>query len=149
MNAPGIDEAPAPRGFDWRAIALGAGTSLAVGFAVSYLMRFVPVQEGAMQRVMFAVVFPLIGLVNDALGGAVAGFIARRRGAAHGALACVLASAASTAITLVRLLRMDLGATSLSGWLTTLPFWLALGIGVGAGAGALAVRAAVASRPRE
>ena len=140
MNQPGTDHERS--GLDWRAIALGAGTSLAVGFAVSYLSRFLPLPTS-----LAMVVWPVLGLVNDALGGAVAGFMARRRGVAHGAVACLLASIAATAITLVRILGVTHGAT-LGSYFLTLPFWLALGIAVGAGAGALAVRAASAA-PRE
>jgi hypothetical protein len=140
MNQAG--ETTGTPGLDWRAILVGAGTSMAVGFALSFLMQRAFVHEGVAPSGLVMVIWPLTGLVNDALGGAVAGFLARRRGVAHGALACVLASVAGLVITIVRMSQAGVGMFENLSWLAQMPFWMALGIAVGAGAGAIAVRLA-------
>jgi hypothetical protein len=149
------DDAPSPvpssSALDWRAIALGAGATLAVGMLAPYLLVQVWPRSTGEEIGWFWLVwlFPLLGLLADALGGALAGLLARRRGAVHGALASVLAFAGGMVISVARMVSGGAGEMLLSPlyWLKVIG-WSALGIGVAALAGAIAARAA-ASAPSE
>jgi hypothetical protein len=141
MNTPADD-----RGLDWRAIAAGAGATLALGFSVSYLMR--PLYAGIGMQLAYGTMIALSGLValtTHVLGGAIAGLLAKRRGAVHGALAMLLASALGFVVTVVMLTRQGglPAATNLVFWFQ----WLLMAVlcfGAGTVAGYIAARIAAA-----
>jgi hypothetical protein len=137
---------------DVRAIALGAGSSLGIGYAASYLMVSALTVDGVVQYprggLLLRILSPLIGLFADALGGALAGLLARRRGAMHGALASLLATGGGLVIMLVRLaMHGDLSALASIAWIAQYLVMAALGIGVAALAGQIAAGIA-ARRPQ-
>jgi hypothetical protein len=142
MSAVGDD------GLDWRAIAAGAGATLALGFSASYLMR--PFYAGAGMQLAYGTMIALSGLValtTHVLGGAIAGLLAKRRGAVHGALAMLLASGLGFVVTVVMLARQGglPAATNLLFWFQ----WLLMAVlcfGAGTVAGAIAARVA-ATKP--
>ena len=129
---------------DWPAVAAGAAAAVAIGFAASMLMR--PLYAGGMGASLIAVIGMGISMLADACGGALAGLMAKRRGALHGALAMVGASLVGVLISLVMMARM--GQMQL---LLNLPYWLQwflyaiLGLIVGTVAGAIAAK--VAAKP--
>jgi hypothetical protein len=144
--------AVAPAGLDWRAIALGAAGTLAVGMLAPYLLLQVLMRDsGMVTDTRWFALWPLIGLLADGLGGAIAGLLARRRGAMHGALASAVAAGGGMVISIGRLAFNGAVATLASPayWVQVLA-WTANGIGVAAVAGLVAARtAASASVPRE
>ena len=133
-----------PTALDWRAIVSGAGATLAIGIALGALlgmwMQDHPLGYGTVQALSI-----VVGLLADVVGGALAGVLAKRRGALHGAMAMVLASAFGLVASLVLMSRagqLDV-FLSLSYWM----WWLLtalLGLGVGALAGLVAARIAAA-----
>jgi hypothetical protein len=142
------ETAPAPHGLDPRAIALGAGATLAIGLSSTFLVQSVLVGDTAPDVELWRLLSTVVGLFADAIGGATAGFIARRRGAVHGVLASLLAAIGGLLVTAVMLGRQGhielLGDVAfLAQWL----LWTALGAVLAAAAGAFAARvAAVAKR---
>ncbi len=82
-----------------------------------------------------------VSVASDVATGATAGWLARRRGAAHGATADAIGGAAalagSVAIGYARMGEAGFMATT-GYWLTTLS-WMLFGVGVAAIAGAIAV----------
>ena len=148
-DAPGPTEpARLPQGLDPRAIALGAGATLAIGLSSTFLVQSVLVGDTAPDVELWRLLSTVVGLVADAIGGATAGYIARRRGALHGVLASVLAGIGGLLVTAVMLGRQGhfemLGNVAfVTQWL----LWTAIGAGLAAIAGAFAARvAAVAQR---
>jgi hypothetical protein len=143
MNAPQeVPPATAIPPLDWRAIAMGAGASLAISLAVGalasgYVMAH-PMTSVAGGRLLM-LLFPMVGLAADALGGALAGLLARVRGVVHGALAALLASAGGLVVTAVRLGMHGTIAPLLSPvyWIQMV-LWIVLGVLVAAAAGAIA-----------
>jgi hypothetical protein len=139
MNAP----AAAP-GLNWAATAPGAGASLAIGFSASYLLR--PMYSSGIGYGTAMFLSMVVGLLADALGGAVAGLVARQRGALHGALAMLLASAFGLVVTFVMVGRQGhMEALANVGFWAQ---WLAmalLGLGAGTLAGWIAARIAAKS----
>lgn len=75
---------------NWQAIGIGAVVGVMIGFAWSTALGAMiaanPSSYDSIKWIGYAV-----GIVNDLACGAVAGWIAKRRGAAHGALADVVA----------------------------------------------------------
>ena len=150
---PAVAAVPAAvAGLDWRAIALGAGASLGIAYAANFLlMRAFAPATGAFTPdnvFWFSLVAPLLGLLADALGGALAGLLARRRGAMHGLLAAALASAGSLVVTLARFARYGglMGAAGI-GWALGYLFWTVVGLGVAAVAGMVAANLAARTPP--
>ena len=143
MNAP-----DAPIAIDWAAVAAGAAASLAIGFSASLLMR--PLYaDGSMGYALIATVSFVVAMLADGIGGAVAGFMAKRRGALHGALAMVGASAFGVLASVVMMSRRggDMQAfLSLQYWLQWL-FYALFGIGVGTLAGLVAAKIAAKQSP--
>jgi hypothetical protein len=139
MNAP----AASPN-LNGAAIAAGAGASLAIGFSASFLMR--PMYSSGIGYGTAMFLSMVVGLLADALGGAVAGLVARQRGAVHGALAMVLASAFGLVVTFVMVGRQGhMEALANVGFWAQ---WLAmalLGLGAGTLAGWIAARIAAKS----
>jgi hypothetical protein len=135
-------EAAVVPSLDWRAIASGAAASLAVSLSVGLLAsRYVlahPPGEGGATRLLY-LALPLVGLVADALGGALAGLMAKRRGMVHGLLAALLASAGGLVVSISRLALHGALAPLLAPvfWLQMV-LWIALGAFVAMAAGALA-----------
>jgi hypothetical protein len=136
---------PAPAAspaIDWTAIAAGAAASLAIGFSASFLLRpmYLEAELGYGTIVAIGLVASLLA---DAVGGAVAGFMAKRRGALHGALAMVGASVFGIAASVVMMSRQGhLEAfASLSYWLQWLLFAV-LGLAIGTLAGFVAAKVA-------
>jgi hypothetical protein len=142
MNAP----APAaPTGIDWAAVAAGAAASLAIGFSASFLMR--PMYaKGELGYGTIVAITLLTSLLADTVGGAVAGFMARRSGALHGALAMVGASAFGMVASVVMMSRYGNfdAYLSLSYWLQWLAYAV-LGLIVGTVAGFVAAKVAAKS----
>jgi hypothetical protein len=139
MNAP----AAAP-GLNWAAIAAGAGASLAIGFSASYLLR--PMYSSGIGYGTAMFLSMVVGLLADALGGAVAGLVARQRGALHGALAMLLASAFGLVVTFVMVGRQGHmeALVNVGFWAQWLAMAL-LGLGAGTLAGWIAARIAAKS----
>jgi hypothetical protein len=139
----------ATRGLDPRAIALGAAAILAIGLSSSYVMQqlFLGSPDTANVR-LFQLLSTAIGLVSHAVGGATAGLVARRRGAVHGGIACLLASLGGVVVTLVMVGRQGqlsaiLNIAFVAQWL----IWVLLGMAIGVAAGAIAARVAAAAKP--
>jgi hypothetical protein len=138
MNAPA-----APSGLNWAAIAAGAGASLAIGFSASFLMR--PMYASGLGYGTILFLSGLVGLLADALGGAVAGLVAKQRGALHGALAMLLASAFGLVVTFVMVGRQGHfeALANVGFWAQ----WLAMALlGLGAGTVAGWVAATIAAK---
>jgi len=139
MNAPA-----APSSLNWAAIAAGAGASLAIGFSASFLMRPMYSSGIGYGTVMFLSM--VVGLLADTLGGAVAGLVARRSGALHGALAMVLASAFGLVVTFVMVGRQGhLEALANVGFWAQWALMALLGLGAGTLAGWIAANIAAKS----
>ena len=129
---------------DWRAIAAGAGASLAIGFSASFLMRPLFGGNVALGYGTLAAINLLVSILADAVGGATAGALARRRGAVHGALAMVLAAACGFVVTLVMLGRQGhVASVGAAFWLQWLAYAV-LGLVVGTVAGLVAAKVAAA-----
>jgi hypothetical protein len=128
---------------DWRAIAAGAAASIAIGLSVSFLMRTAFAGGMTLGYGTIIALTSFVGLLADAIGGATAGLIAKRRGAVHGALAMVLASAFGLVVSVVMMGRYgQLGMmTSIAYWAQWLGMAL-LGLGAGTLAGLVAARIA-------
>ena len=138
---------PAPAAIDWAAVAAGAAASLAIGFSASFLLR--PLYTGGtMGYALVATLSFAVSMLADAIGGAVAGFMAKRRGALHGALAMVGASAFGVVASMVMMSRQGhLDAFwSLQYWLQWL-LYAAVGLGVGTVAGLVAAKVAAKQQP--
>jgi hypothetical protein len=129
---------------DWRAIAAGAGASLAIGFSASFLMR--PLYSSGIGYGTIQFLSIMVGLLADTLGGAVAGLLARRRGALHGALAMLLASAFGLVVTFVVVGRQGhFEALANVGFWAQWMLMALLGLGAGTLAGWIAARIAAKS----
>ena len=144
-DQPGSD-AVAHGALDWRAILLGAAAILAVGIAAPLLLGQALSRGGSTPDPRWFALWPLMGLFADGLGGALAGLLARRRGAVHGALASVLAFGGGLVISIAQLVLRNAAAMLLSTayWVQVLG-WSALGVGVAALAGLVAARAAASA----
>jgi hypothetical protein len=141
MNEPAPIAIPA---IDWAAVAAGAGASLAIGISASFLMRPVYASDIAYGTALF--LGGLAGVLADVLGGAGAGLVARRRGALHGALAMLLASAFGLVVTFVLVARQGgLGMIANVGFWAQWVLMAALGLGAGTLAGWIAARVAAKS----
>lgn len=139
----------APGAYDWRAIALGAAAILAVGIAAPLLLSQALSRGDSTPDPRWFALWPLMGLFADGLGGALAGLLARRRGAVHGALASLLAFGGGIVISIVRLAMAGAAAMLLSPmyWVQVIG-WSAVGVGVAAVAGLVAARTAAAASPK-
>ena len=128
---------------DWRAIAAGAGASLAIGMSASFLMRAALGAGGIVLAT--GTVWALSGLVSalaDVVGGATAGLMAKRRGALHGLLAMLLAAAFGLVVSIVMMARHSM-TPGLDYWLQW--FGMAIvGVAIGTLAGWAAARIAAA-----
>ena len=138
----------AAEALDWRAIAAGAGASLAIGLSASFLMR--SVLAGGDVVLGFGTLVAINGVVSviaDLVGGATAGLLAKRRGALHGLLAMLLASACGLVISVVMMARYGaLASIGIAWWAQ----WLGLaivGVAIGTFAGWVAARIAAAKSP--
>jgi hypothetical protein len=91
----------------------------------------------------------LVSMVTDAIGGATAGLLAKRRGALHGLLAMVLASAFGLVVSVVMLARYHAlsAMLGLGYWVQWLGMAL-LGLAIGSVAGLVAAKLAAAKTPR-
>jgi hypothetical protein len=137
LNPPGT-----PTVLNWGAIAAGAGATLAIGFSGSALLRSWIGEQGFGIGTIQAFFF-LLSLVADSVGGAVAGLMARQRGALHGALAMVGASAFGMLASLVMMSRQgSLEAMFNVGYLGQWLLYALVGLGVGTLAGMVAARVA-------
>jgi hypothetical protein len=143
MNATPAPAAPGT--IDWTAVAAGAAASLAIGFSASFLMRPMYATGNLGYGTIVAITL-LSSLVADGVGGAVAGFMARRRGALHGALAMVGASAFGLVASVVMMSRYGNleGFMSVTYWLQWLAYAV-LGLVVGTVAGLVAAKVAARS----
>ena len=153
MTDTGTDVSALPAALDWRAIAIGAATTLAVVMVAQYLlMQVLSTGAGTGIDPKWLALWPLVGLLGDALGGALAGLLARRRGALHGLLASALAFAGGMVVSTARLVHDGHAQMllSLMYWVQVVA-WSAIGLGVAAVAGLVAAKlaAAATAAPRE
>jgi hypothetical protein len=131
---------------DWRAIAAGAGASIAIGMSASFLMR--SALSGGSVDLAYGTLLAINGLVSviaDVVGGATAGLLAKRRGALHGLLAMLLASAFGIVVSVVMLARV--GQLALMAGVVYWLQWFGMalvGVAIGTFAGWIAARLAAA-----
>ncbi|HQX25410.1 MAG TPA: hypothetical protein PLI00_11665 [Pseudomonadota bacterium] len=126
---------------DWRAIGIAIVVNLmfwVVGVATTFV---IPLEAGGMGLTIYLWFSRVLALASDVATGATAGWLARRRGGAHGAIADAIGGLAtlvgSVAIGYARMGEAGFMATT-GYWLTTLS-WMLFGVGVAAIAGAIAV----------
>jgi hypothetical protein len=130
-------------GLDWRAALVGGGIAIALGIGVSWLAQAAIRGGMAPDSRMVYLAMAIAGLLVDAIGGAVAGAIARRQGALHGVVACALATFAGLAFTILMVQKAGVAPASLGA--TFWAQWVAqalLGFAAAAVAGLLAARIA-------
>jgi hypothetical protein len=135
-------------GLDWRAIAFGAAAILALGIATSLMLTPLLAKSGTFDTRWLAL-WPLVGLVADGLGGALAGLLARQRGALHGLLASALAFVGGMVMSIARMVYEGFSEMLLSPmyWVQVIG-WSAAGLGVAALAGWLAARTVASESSR-
>lgn len=123
------------------AIATGAAVSIGIGFASSQLTTLLP-SDWFQDNVQWLILMmSLLGLVADAAGGFVAGWMARTRGALHGLLSNLLAIVGGFALGIVMTSIRREGSFA---YLASSQFWMQfvgwafLGLGVATLAGYIA-----------
>ena len=153
MTDAGSELPAVPATLDWRAIAFGAGATLAVGMLGPYLLlQVLSKGSGMIDDPRWFALWPLIGLLADGVGGALAGLLARRRGATHGVIASALAFVGGLVVSIGRLVNDGHAQMLLSlGYWGQVIAWTVAGLGVAAVAGLVAARTAAAATatPRE
>lgn len=128
---------------NWEAIGAGAALNLVIGFGASRLMMLFGTPSAGQQMILLMLVIRGLGLIGDMAGGAVAGGMARRRGALHGliahAISIVLGFAFGLAWMTTRHPESLVYLRSVAYWASFVP-WSLLGLGVAAAAGEVAAR---------
>ncbi len=132
---------------NWRAIGIGVAVNILVWFGVVALSTVLVHDSAERALSLWRWLGPTLSSIGDIAAGATAGWIAGRRGAAHGALAVALGSVATfiggIVLAFVRMGGQMEYLAQPSYWISLLGFVL-LGVVLGTIAGA----AAVALRPR-
>ena len=126
---------------DWRAIGIAIVVNLmfwVVGVAVTFI---VPLEAGGMGLTIYLWFSRVLAVLGDVATGATAGWLAGKRGGAHGASADGLASLATLAGSVaIGYARMgEAGFLALPGYWFTTAAWLLLGVAIASIAGAIAV----------
>jgi hypothetical protein len=127
---------------DWKAVLAGAGFNVALGLMLSFGSGFLFGMVGPGQFAILAFVLRVFSAFADIGAGALAGYMARRDGPLHGAVASLLGTVVMLPISLLRMWLMtraggevQLGA---SYWID-FGLWTVVGIVLAGTAGFLAV----------
>ena len=133
----------APTKLNWEAIGAGAALNLVIGFGASRLMMLFGTPTAGRQIFLLVAVIHGLGLLGDIAGGAVAGGMARQRGALHGLVAHAITIALGFGFGLAWIATRHpeslIYLRSLAYWASFVP-WSLLGLGVAAAAGEVAAR---------
>jgi hypothetical protein len=133
----------APPGLDFRAIGIGAAAGIGASLVMSVMWMLFPMNAMAGHFGIVMLASYLIGALIDIATGAIAGWLARRRGSLHGLFAGLIANIVSMGVGYaLTLLRTDYGRSveQVIAYLVAVVPWQIVGVALATIAGTIAVR---------